>query len=324
MCRSFLSYLEDENGNEVLEGRNNLGVITISPLGAALKAGGDIKKFWEEMEKLTDIAYEGLMYRISVFDKVTAAAAPILYQNGSLGCDLKPNDCVAGVFKNGFSSVSLGYLGLHETVTYLTGEKPFYSQTAYDLQMEIMEFIKSKVDKWKKETGYGFSVYATPNESNSTRMVKIYKKKYGEIPDILDHHYLTNSFHLDVCQPANAFQKIDYEAPFIPLSSGGFVTTVDMPNLKDNVEAHEQLVDYAYNKVPYFMINQPVDECYVCEYKGEFEGSLGGYVCPQCGNSEEGKMSVTRRVSGYLSDPDARPFNIGKQNEVIHRVKHVG
>lgn len=324
MCRSFLGQYFDENGNEVIDGRNNLGVVTISPLGAALKAGGDIDKFWEEMETLTDIAYEALMFRVDRFKTVTAASAPILYQNGSLGCDLKSDDVVLDTFKNGFSSVSLGYFGLHEVVTYLTGEKPFYSKKAYDLQLEIMQFMKAKTDMWKKDTGYAFSGYASPNEACSTRVVKIYKKKYGEIPEILDHHYLTNSFHLDVCQPANAFQKIDYEAPFIPLSSGGFVTTVDMPNLKNNVEAHEKLVDYAYYKVPYFMINQPVDECYVCDHKGEFEGSLGGYVCPKCGNSEEGKMNVTRRVSGYLSDPDARPFNIGKQNEVIHRVKHVG
>lgn len=323
MCRSFLGQYFNDKGEEVIDSRNNLGVVTLSPLLCALRSEKDIKVFWEEMEKGAEIVKEALMYRIKRFNDVTSDAAPILYQSGSLNVDLKKGEKVSEVFKNGFSSVSFGFLGLHECVLHLTGEAPFKSEKAYNLQMEILKFMDDKTKVWKDETGYAFSTYATPNENTSNRLVKRYIELYGEIEGITDHIYLTNSFHLSPEQEASAFDKIDFEAPFIKYSSGGFVTTVDSVNFNSNLEAQEALIDYAYTKVPYFLINQPVDECYKCGMEGEMIGTSEGYKCPVCGNTEAGTMNCIRRVSGYISEPDARPFNPAKQNEVINRVKHM-
>lgn len=323
-CRSFLGQHFNEEGKEVLDSRNNLGVVTISPLLCALRANKDMSVFWNMLGSATEVVKEALMFRIRRFDTVTSDAAPILYQNGSLNVDLGKGETVSDIFKNGFSSISMGYVGLHETVLYLTGKKPFEDKGAYNLQMEILKFLDNKTKMWKKETGYGFSTYGTPNESTSLRLVKRYKEAFGEIEGVTDHIYLTNSFHLFPEQQATAFEKIDFEAPFIKYSSGGFVVTVDMPNLNNNHKAHEALVDYAYSRVPYFLINQPVDECYKCGFEGELKGDSDGYSCPSCGNSEAGTMCCIRRVSGYISEPAARPFNPAKQNEVISRTKHIG
>lgn len=323
LCRSFLGQYLNKEGEEIIDSRNNLGVVTLSPLLCALRSNKDIKVFWEEMEKGSELVKEALMYRISRFEDVTSDAAPILYQNGSLNVDLKKGEKVSEVFKDGFSSVSFGFLGLHECVLYLTGEKPFDSEVAKNLQIEIMKFMDDKAKQWKKETGYGFNTYSTPNENTSNRLVKKYIELYGVIEGVTDHVYLTNSFHLFPEQNASAFDKIDFEAPFIKYSSGGFVTTVDTVNFNNNTEAQEQLIDYAYDKVPYFLINQPVDECYKCGFEGEMYGTNDGYTCPTCGNNEAGTMNCIRRVSGYISEPDARPFNPAKQNEVVNRVKHM-
>jgi len=323
LCRSFLGQYFNKYGEEVIDSRNNLGVITLSPLLCALRAKGDIKEFWKNMEDAVDIVKEGLMYRISRFENVTSDAAPILYQNGSLNVNLKRGEKVSDIFKNGFSSISLGYVGLWECVLYLTGENPYESEKAYNLKLEILKYLDRKTIEWKEETGYGFKTYATPNESTSLRLVRKYKEDFGEIRGVTDHVYLTNSFHLFPEQAATAFEKIEYEAPFIPYTSGGFVTTVDMVNMESNPVAHEELIDYAYDKVPYFLINQPVDECYKCEFTGELVGTSEGYHCPNCMNNEVGTLVCIRRVSGYISEPDTRPFNQAKQEEVIHRVKHM-
>ena len=319
LCRSFPF---NEEGQELIDSRNNLGVVTLSPLLCALRSNS-LEEFWDELEKATSIAKDALMFRIERFDTVTSDAAPILYQNGSLNVDLKKGEKVSEVFKDGFSSVSLGFLGLHECVVQLTGKAPYDCKDSYNLQMDILKFLDDKAKQWKKETGYGFSTYSTPNESTSLRLVRLYKEKYGEIKGVTDHVYLTNSFHVFPEKNMNAFDKIDFEAPFIKHSSGGFVTTVDMPNLSKNTDAHEALVDYAYDRVPYFLINQPVDECYKCGFEGEMKGTSEGYTCPECGNNEAGTMCCIRRVSGYICEPDARPLNPAKQNEVINRVKHV-
>ncbi|MEQ4626308.1 anaerobic ribonucleoside-triphosphate reductase [Providencia manganoxydans] len=324
-CRSFLGVYE-ENGQQIHDGRNNLGVISLNLPRIAIEAQGNEDAFWQRLEERLAIAKKALMTRIARLENVKARVAPILYMEGACGVRLKADDSVAEIFKNGRASISLGYIGLHETINALFGTQ----QHVYDNPLlrekaiAIVDRLRQATDEWKAETGYGFSLYSTPSENLCDRFCRLDTAEFGVIEGVTEKGYYTNSFHLDVEKRVNPYDKIDFEQPYPAIANGGFICYGEYPNLQHNLKALEDVWDYSYEHVPYYGTNTPIDECYECGFTGEFNCTSKGFVCPRCGNHDTNRVSVIRRVCGYLGSPDARPFNAGKQEEVKRRIKHLG
>lgn len=323
-CRSFLGVYE-ENGEQIHDGRNNIGVISLNLPRIALEAKHDEAAFWTLLDQRLLLAKKALMTRIARLEGIKARVAPILYMEGACGVRLKADDNIAEIFKNGRASISLGYIGVHETINALFGSQThvFDASQLREKAVAIVARLKAATDSWKEETGYGFSLYSTPSENLCDRFCRLDAAQFGLIEGVTDKGYYTNSFHLDVEKKVNPYEKLNFEAPYPPLSNGGFICYGEYPNLQHNLQALEDVWDYSYSRVPYYGTNTPIDECYECGFTGEFSCTSKGFTCPKCGNHDSAKVSVTRRVCGYLGSPDARPFNAGKQEEVKRRVKHL-
>ncbi|MCL6412007.1 anaerobic ribonucleoside-triphosphate reductase [Pantoea agglomerans] len=323
-CRSFLGVYE-ENGEQIHEGRNNIGVISLNLPRIALEAGGDEARFWTLLDARLQLAKRALMTRVARLEKTKARVAPILYMEGACGVRLNADDEVGPIFRNGRASLSLGYIGLHETLNALSGghQHPYDDAALRAKGVEIIAYLRDATEHWKAETGYGFSLYSTPSENLCDRFCRLDAAQFGLVPGVTDKGYYTNSFHLDVEKKVNPYDKIDFEAPYPPLANGGFICYGEYPNVQHNLKALEDVWDYSYDRVPYYGTNTPIDECYECGFNGEFTCTSRGFTCPNCGNHDPARVSVTRRVCGYLGSPDARPFNAGKQQEVQRRVKHL-
>lgn len=323
-CRSFLGVYE-ENGEMIHDGRNNLGVISLNLPRIAIESQGSEADFWSLLDERLELAKKALMTRIARLENVKARVAPILYMEGACGVRLKADDSVTEIFKNGRASISLGYIGIHETINALTGTEThmYDDEQRRALGVAIVERLRRATDEWKAESGYGFSLYSTPSENLCDRFCRLDTAEFGVIPGVTDKGYYTNSFHLDVEKKVNPYDKLDFEAPYPPLANGGFICYGEYPNLQHNLKALEDVWDYSYDRVPYYGTNTPIDECYECGFTGEFNCTSKGFVCPKCGNHDASRVSVIRRVCGYLGSPDARPFNAGKQEEVKRRVKHL-
>jgi anaerobic ribonucleoside-triphosphate reductase len=318
-CRSFLG---EHNGEH--DGRNNLGVVSLNLPRIAIEVVRTGRDFFELLDQRLQLSREALDLRIERLQNVTASVAPILYCEGACGVRLSPDESVAEIFKHGRASISLGFIGLHETVTVLMGQErhTFDDMGKRLLAVDIVRYLRGAVDRWKEETGYGFSLYSTPSESLCDRFCRLDVARFGEIPGVTGKGYYTNSFHLDVHKKVTPFQKIDFESGFPELASGGFISYVEYPSMRHNLKGLEAVWDYSYSRIPYFATNTPIDECYECGFTGEALATEQGFACPHCGNHDSQRLSVTRRVCGYLGNPDARPFNPGKQHEVMGRVKH--
>ena len=239
---------------------------------------------------------------------------------------MAPDDEILDLFKDGRSSISLGYIGLHEMANAMFGCEvhALDSLEKQEFMKKVLSVLSEITKLWKKQEGWGYSLYGTPSENLCDRFCRIDKKLYGEIEGVTDKGYYTNSFHLDVQKNTDPFTKILFEKDYPALSSGGHICYGEFPSLTHNLRAIEDVWDFAYKYVPYYGTNTPVDECYKCGFTGEFNCTPKGFKCPNCGNMEDKTISVTRRVCGYLGSPDSRPFNEGKQEEVSKRVKHMG
>jgi len=321
-CRSFLGEYE-ENGELLHDGRFNMGVVTANLPRIAIRAQGSEEKFYRLLDELLEACKEGLLYRIERLKGVKAKVAPILYMEGAAGSRLQAEDTIDHLLENGRASISLGYIGIHETMMALYGKSIFEDEVLPAKGLQIVKYLSRKTAEWKEETGYGFSLYSTPAESLCYRFCKLDEEKFGVIPGVTDKGYYTNSFHLDVNKKVTPFEKIEFEQVYPQYANGGFITYCEFDSLVHNPEALEAVWDYAYERVPYFGTNTPTDKCLECGYEGEFEATNSGFKCPNCGNSNPKTSSVIRRCCGYLSEPSQRPFNVGKQKEVLSRVKHM-
>lgn len=321
-CRSYLSEYLDENGNPVHDGRMNLGVVTLNLVRIALETQSK-EEYMKLLAERLVLAEQALKFRIHTLDEVKAKNAPILYMHGATGHRLKADDYVKDIFKDGYASISLGYIGLHEVATRFYGVNWQHNREAKQFTLDVLKALHDKTVELKKETGYGFSVYATPSEGLCDRFCRIDKATFGEIEHITDKEYYTNSFHYDVAANITPFEKIDFEKEYIQYTPGGFISYAEFPSLRKNTKALETYWDYCYDRVPYVGCNSPLDKCFKCGYEGEYLATETGFTCPNCGNSDPTTSNCIRRVCGYLGDPLQRGLNNGKLHEVQARVKHM-
>lgn len=323
-CRSFLQGWKDpETGKEVNAGRMNLGVITLNLPRIAMEAKGDKDKFWKILEARLKICKQGLVYKVERAKEATPESAPILYKYGAFGKRLADDQKVDEVFKNSRATVSLGYIGLYEVGTVFYGSNWEQNPEAKQFSIDVVKDLYDHCVDWEKQYGYHFSVYSTPSESLTDTFARADKKRFGTVKDITDKDYYTNSFHYDVRKQPTPFEKLDFEKDYPKYCSGGFIHYCEYPNLKQNPKALEAVWDYGYDIVGYLGTNTPIDQCFECGFKGEFKATEKGYECPQCGNHDPETCDVVKRLCGYLGNPNKRPMVHGRQEEIIHRKKHM-
>lgn len=323
MCRSFLSVWKDKEGKEVSDGRNNLGVVTLNLPRIALESES-VDHFFEILDERLDLCHKALQHRYETSIKAIPSNAPLLYKEGAFGNRLKDGDSVKTLFDNSRASLSLGFIGIHHVVTHLLGiDQMIHNKEAEELGLEIVSYLKSKVDKWRADENLGYSLYATPSEGLCDRFCRLDKKKFGVVRNVTDREYYINSFHLDPRAEVTPFERIDFEAPYQYISTGGFITYTELPKMGNNLQGLEAVVDYGVEKCGYFAANQPIDHCLECGSEEDLKPTSDGYICTKCGCTDITKLFAIRRVSGYLSQPVQRPVNNGKAHEYVERKKNI-
>ena len=318
-CRSFLSPWKDENGNYKFEGRFNQGVVSLNLPQCGILAKGDEKKFWEILEDRLELCYEALMCRHNALMGVTSDVSPVHWQYGAIA-RLQPGEKIDKFLLNGYSTISLGYIGLYE-VTKLVKGVSHTEPEGTEFALKIMHTLRAHCDKWKKQTGLGFGLYGTPAESLCYRFARIDQQRFGTIKDVTDKGYYTNSYHVDVRENIDAFSKFKFESQFQKISSGGAISYVEIPNMRHNLEALESVVGFIYDNIQYAEFNTKSDYCHVCGFDGEILiNDDNEWECPVCHNKDQRKMNVTRRTCGYLGE---NFWNVGKTKEIKARVLHL-
>ena len=320
-CRSFLSPWKDENGKYKFEGRFNQGVVSINLPQIAIVADGNEDKFWKEFDERLELCKEALMCRHHALLGVRSDVSPVHWQYGAIA-RLEKGEKIDKLLKDGYSTLSLGYIGLYETTKLMKGVSHTDSEHGgTEFALKVMNHMREKCDLWKKETGLGFALYGTPAESLCYRFARIDKEKFGTVKDVTDKGYYTNSYHVDVREEIDAFSKLSFESQFQVISSGGAISYVEIPNMQHNLEAMEELVKFIYDNIQYAEFNTKSDYCHVCGFDGEIiiNDDLE-WVCPNCGNKDKNKMNVTRRTCGYLGE---NFWNVGKTKEIKDRVLHL-
>ena len=318
-CRSFLSPWKDENGNYQFEGRFNQGVVSINLPQVALVAESDEEKFWRTLDERLELCREALMCRHYSLLGTTSDVSPVHWRYGAIA-RLEPGEKIDKLLKGGYSTLSLGYIGVYETTKIMKGVS-HTTKEGREFAIKLMKYLRDTTDRWKKETGLGFALYGTPAESLCYKFARIDKEKFGTIEDITDKGYYTNSYHVDVREKMDAFSKLAFESDFQKISSGGAISYVEIPNMAKNLTALEDLVKFIYENIQYAEFNTKSDYCHVCEYDGEIIiNNNNEWECPQCGNKDKSKMNVTRRTCGYLGE---NFWNVGKTKEIKSRVLHL-
>ena len=318
-CRSFLSPWKDENGNYKWEGRFNQGVVSLNLPQIGILAKGNEEKFWSMLDERLDLCYEALMCRHNALLGVTSDVSPVHWQYGAIA-RLKKGEKIDPLLKDGYSTISLGYIGLYEVTKLMTG-KSHTEPEGEEFALRVMNRLRKACDTWKGETGLGFGLYGTPAESLCYRFARIDQERFGTIEDVTDKGYYTNSYHVDVREKIDAFSKFRFESQFQTISSGGAISYVEIPNMRHNLEALEEIVRFIYDNIQYAEFNTKSDYCHVCDYDGEIMiNDDNEWECPQCGNKDHSKMNVTRRTCGYLGE---NFWNVGKTKEIKARVLHL-
>lgn len=318
-CRSFLSPWKDENGNYKWEGRFNQGVVSLNLPQIGILAKGDEAKFWSLLDERLELCREALMCRHKALLGTLSDVSPIHWQYGAIA-RMKKGEVIDPYLKGGYSTLSLGYIGIYEMTRLMKG----VSHTTPEgkaFALKVMNYMKKTVDGWRAESGLGFSMYGTPAESLCYRFARIDREKYGDIKDVTDKGYYTNSYHVDVREEISAFDKFTFESDFQNISTGGAISYVEIPNMRDNLEALQTVVRFIYDNIQYAEFNTKSDYCQVCGYDGEIIINEDvEWECPQCHNKDHSKMNVTRRTCGYLGE---NFWNNGKTKEIKSRVLHL-
>ena len=318
-CRSFLSPWKDENGNYKFEGRFNQGVVSLNLPQIGILARGDEEKFWQLLDQRLQLCFEALMCRHNALKNVRSDSSPIHWQYGAIA-RLPKGAPIEPLLYGGYSSISLGYIGLYEVTKLVKG----CSQTTPEGQafsLKVIERLRSACDTWKKETNIGFALYGTPAESLCYRFARIDKERFGTIPDVTDKGYYTNSYHVDVREHIDAFSKFTFESQFQKISTGGCISYVEIPNMRHNLEALKEVVRFIYDNIQYAEFNTKSDYCQCCGYDGEITINDDlQWECPVCHNTDQAKLNVTRRTCGYLGE---NYWNVGKTKEIKSRVLHL-
>ena len=318
-CRSFLAPWKDSNGNYKFEGRFNQGVVSINLPQIAILADKDEEKFFSLLDERLELCYEALMCRHHALLGTLSNVSPVHWQYGAIA-RLDKNEPIDKLLKNGYSSISLGYIGIYEMTKLMKGVS-HTDPNGKEFALKVMNILKDKCATWKEETGIGFALYGTPAESLCYRFARIDKEKFGDIKDVTDKGYYTNSYHVDVREEIDAFNKLKFESEFQVLSTGGAISYVEVPNMQNNLEAMEDLVKFIYDNIQYAEFNTKSDYCHCCGFDGEIiiNDDLE-WECPNCHNKDKNKMNVTRRTCGYLGE---NFWNVGKTKEIKSRVLHL-
>ena len=322
-CRSFLTpYVDPETGKPKYYGRFNQGVVTINLVDVALSSKGNFEKFWKIFDERLALCHRALQARHKRLLGTPSDAAPILWQYGALA-RLKKGEKIDKLLFGGYSTISLGYAGLYECVKYMTG-KSHTDAGAKPFALSVMQHMNDKCNEWKKAENIDYSLYGTPLESTTYKFAKCLQKRFGIVPGITDKNYITNSYHVHVTEPIDAFTKLKFEAEFQKLSPGGAISYVEVPNMQDNLEAVMSVLQFIYDNIMYAELNTKSDYCQVCGYDGEIkivedDGKLV-WECPKCGNRDQNKLNVARRTCGYIG---TQFWNQGRTQEIKDRVLHL-
>ena len=318
-CRSFLSPWKDDKGEYKFEGRFNQGVVSLNLPQIGIVANGNEEKFWKLLDNRLDLCFEALMCRHNALKGTLSDEAPIHWQHGAIA-RLKQGEVIDTLLMDGYSTISLGYIGLYEVTKAMKGVSHVEPE-GEAFALKVMHRLNDATKKWKAETGLGFGLYGSPAESLCYRFAKIDKAKFGEIKDITDKGYYTNSYHVDVREPIDAFSKLKFESQFQPISSGGCISYIEIPNMMHNLEALRQMITYIYHNIQYAEFNTKSDCCHVCGFEGEISiNDALEWECPSCHNKDQSRMNVIRRTCGYLGD---NYWNKGKTQEIKSRVLHL-
>ena len=321
-CRSFLTVYKDENDKYKFYGRFNQGVVTLNLVDIACSSGRDEKRFWEIFDERLQLCYRALMCRHNRLKGTPSDVAPILWQYGALA-RLKKGETIDKLLYGGYSTLSLGYAGLCECTRYMTG-KSHTDPSATPFALRVMQHLNETCQKWAKETNIDFSLYGTPLESTTYKFARCLQERFGVIEGVTDKNYITNSYHVHVTEPINAFDKLSFEAQFQELSPGGAISYVEVPNMQDNIPAVIAVMQHIYENIMYAELNTKSDYCQVCGYDGEIQiveddGKLV-WECPNCGNRDQDKLNVARRTCGYIG---TQFWNQGRTQEIRDRVMHL-